>query len=195
MAYQQQEKSPGGSAQSPVGTYDEGIEAVTYQHGQYPEHYIPGQESPQVYHGQHNYPAGVDTKNDFTSSTPGTNDTGSRILGMKRKVFWILAGLLVLLLVLVIGLGAGLGVVAQNNSGYGTFLTPIFILTGSYGLMTGNLEVHQVPPPLQLPLQYQVVQLQCQPVPLQRPQQPQPQPSPAHHKSKSIYYPSSRLSE
>lgn len=47
---------------------------------------------------------------------------------MKRKVFWILVGLLVLLLVLVVGLGAGLGVVAQDHSGYGTFLTYIFIL-------------------------------------------------------------------
>lgn len=135
MAYQQHEKSPGGSTQSPVGTYDEGIEAVTYQHGQYPEHYIPGQESPQVYHGQHTYPVATDTKNDF-NSTPGTNAKGSRMLGMKKRVFWILVGLLVLLLVLVVGLGAGLGVVAQaDSSGYVTFLTYNTPWWGGYGLM------------------------------------------------------------
>lgn len=120
MAYQQHEKSPGGSTQSPVGTYEEGIEAVTYQHGQYPEHYIPGQESPQVYHGQHAYPmVAADAKGNLPTSAPGTNAKGSTMFGMQRRVFWILVGLLVLLLVLVIGLGAGLGAkVAQADSRY-----------------------------------------------------------------------------
>lgn len=190
MAYQH-DKSPGGSTQSPIGTYDEGIEAVTYQHGQYPEHYIPGQESPQVYHGQPTYPAVTDTKNDFTTSTPGTNATGSRVLGMKRKVFWILVGLLVLLLVLVVGLGAGLGVVAQSHSGYGTFFTYLFILVGILWTNGKFLGLHQVVPPRQLPLQHQVARLLCQPVPTQRPHQPQLQLFPAHHKSKSTVHSSS----
>lgn len=143
MAYQQHEKSPGGSTQSPVGTYEEGIEAVTYQHGQYPEHYIPGQEPPQVYHGQNAYPmVATDAKGGLPPSTPGTNAKGSTMFGMKRRVFWILVGLLVLLLVLVIGLGAGLGAkVAQADSRYAKnhalqIYTYPFILAGNLeGLM------------------------------------------------------------
>ncbi|KAJ4391122.1 hypothetical protein N0V93_004737 [Gnomoniopsis smithogilvyi] len=116
MAYQQQEKSPGGGGssiqQSPVGTYEEGIEPVVYQHGQYPEHYYPGPEPPQV-HTPSPYTSG--TKSDLPPAPAASS--GPTTLGINRKLFWILVGLLVLLLILVIGLAAGLGAkVAQEDS-------------------------------------------------------------------------------
>lgn len=116
MAYQLHEKSPGGSIQqSPITQYEQGMEPVDY-HGQYPEHYIPGPEPPQV-HTPSTSTYTPQMKSDLPPVPPATTKTGATTLGMKRSVFWILVGLLVLLVVLVIGLGAGLGTkVAQANS-------------------------------------------------------------------------------
>lgn len=89
-----------------MGHFGEGMGTAGYQHGQYPEHYVP---PPAPLPG---YSVEKNTNSDGYHAAPRPVSAGSpgpMILGMKRKVFWVVLSIIFLLLALVVGLGAGLG--------------------------------------------------------------------------------------
>lgn len=95
------------SPQQQQGPFGEGIEAVGYQHGQYPEHYVPGPEAPQVHTPVYSTPANTPEKG-YVSPPPSAEPP--RILGLTKTGFVAAVGVVVfVLLALVVGLGAGLG--------------------------------------------------------------------------------------
>lgn len=102
MAYSPQNGNPIASQQTNTGRFGEGIEVVSYQHGQYPEHYNPPPAT-----------AGYLPEKADARPSPTINETprsDSKILGMGKGLFLTVLGLIILVLLgLVIGLGAGLG--------------------------------------------------------------------------------------
>ncbi|CAN8097510.1 unnamed protein product [Discula destructiva] len=140
-----------GQKQS-AGHFGEGIEPVVYQHGQYPEHYEPPPAPSTAYAPEKGYheplPAGA---------------RGATILGMTRKVFWVVLVTVVVLLGLVVGLGAGLGArvnrldsasqssdaAAPSNTSSSATTTSASLPTATYTTATSTAATAVIPCPAQ----------------------------------------------
>lgn len=94
------------------GHFEEGIEPVPYQDGQYPEHYAPPSSGPekQVFYSPEQQQLQQQQQQQY-------GPPAGQPAGMKKRTVLILVGVGIVLVGLIIGLGAGLGTqLAQEKS-------------------------------------------------------------------------------